>query len=187
MNLIEQIKVKDLTPYASNSRTHSLEQVDQIAASIKEFGFTNPVLIDANGIIIAGHGRVMAAKKLGLDLVPCLRLDHLTPTQIRAYVIADNKLALNAGWDESLLAKELETLKDDIDLTVIGFNESELLEIIGMTEELGKLKELTIQEPPKMTWVLIGIPTIEFGSINKTIEDIAKTPSTLVEITSNDG
>ena len=92
-------KVAELVPYARNSRTHSEAQVAQIAASIREFGFTNPDLVDAKGEIIAGHGRVMAAKLLGLAEVPVLVLDHLTDAQRRAYVIADNKLALNAGWD----------------------------------------------------------------------------------------
>lgn len=94
---IELIKTIDLVPYARNSRTHSDEQVAQIMASIKEFGFTNPVLVDEDGMIIAGHGRTVAAQRLGLDEVPVIRLDHLTPAQKQAYVIADNKLALNAG------------------------------------------------------------------------------------------
>lgn len=124
---IESLALDALIPYARNSRTHSDAQVAQIAASIKEFGFTNPVLIDAQGGIIAGHGRVMAARKLGLDEVPCIRLGHLTEAQRRAYVIADNKLALNAGWDNELLALELGELQDlgfDLDLT--GFNQDEL-------------------------------------------------------------
>ena len=96
---IETIPVEKLVPHARNSRTHSDEQVAQIARSIREFGFTNPVLIDKDGTIVAGHGRVMAARKLGLASVPCIRLGHLTPAQVRAYVIADNKLALNAGME----------------------------------------------------------------------------------------
>jgi len=102
--------VSALIPYARNSRTHSDEQVAQIAASIREFGFTNPVLIDADSGIIAGHGRVMAARKLGMDAVPCLRLGHLSDTQKRAYIIADNKLALNSGWDAEALQIELAEL-----------------------------------------------------------------------------
>ena len=92
-------KVKDLIPYVNNSRTHSDDQVNQVAASIKEFGFTSPVLIDEQGGLIAGHGRVMAAKKLGLDEVPCITLSGLTEAQKKAYIIADNQLPLNAGWD----------------------------------------------------------------------------------------
>jgi ParB-like chromosome segregation protein Spo0J len=97
---IDRLSVEKLIPYAKNSRTHSAEQVAQIAASIKEFGFNNPVLIDEDNGIIAGHGRVMAAQKLGLQAVPCIRLAHLSDTQRKAYVIADNRLALNAGWDD---------------------------------------------------------------------------------------
>ena len=99
---IEYLALDALIPYARNSRTHNDAQVAQIAASIKEFGFTNPVLVDVDGGIIAGHGRVLAARKLGLSEVPCIRLGHLTETQQRAYVIADNKLALNAGWDAQM-------------------------------------------------------------------------------------
>jgi ParB-like chromosome segregation protein Spo0J len=100
---IESVRIDVLIPFAKNSRTHDDAQVAQIAASIREFGFTNPVLIDEANGIIAGHGRVMAARKLKLAEVPCIRLAHLTDAQKRAYVIADNKLALNAGWDEAML------------------------------------------------------------------------------------
>lgn len=128
---IEQVSVSTLIPYARNSRTHSDEQVSQIAGSIREFGFTNPVLIDADGTIIAGHGRVMAAKKLGLETVPCIRLGHLTPSQVRAYVIADNKLALNAGWDDQMLRSELESLQEDgFNMDLTGFSEEELAELL---------------------------------------------------------
>ena len=128
---IEQVKIESLIPYARNSRTHSDGQVAQIAASIKEFGFTNPVLIDETGSIIAGHGRVLAARKLGMADVPSIRLTHLTEAQKKAYVIADNKLALNAGWDDEMLAVELTDLKDmgfDLDLT--GFSADELTEVM---------------------------------------------------------
>ena len=107
---IEQIAITALTPYNRNARTHSPAQVQQIAASISEFGFVNPVLIDKSGMIIAGHGRVMAAGKLGLEVVPCLRVDGLTEAQIRAYILADNQLALNGGWDQDLLRGELAAL-----------------------------------------------------------------------------
>lgn len=124
---IEYVQVSTLTPYARNSRTHTPQQVKQIAASIREFGFTNPVLIDEANGIIAGHGRVMAAEHLQLDVVPCIRLDYLTEAQKRAYVIADNKLALNAGWDDELLKVELDDLQSrDYDLSLLGFNEAEL-------------------------------------------------------------
>src|SRR5262249_43938766 len=107
---IEWVALKALTPYARNARTHSKKQVRQIADSIREFGFTNPVLIDDGNTILAGHGRVAAAKLLGLEQVPCLRISGLTTAQRRALVLADNKLALNAGWDEELLAAELQAL-----------------------------------------------------------------------------
>ena len=124
---IETIKTTALIPYARNSRSHSESQVAQIAGSIREFGFTNPVLIDAENGIIAGHGRVMAAGVLGLASVPCIRLAHLTETQKRAYIIADNKLALNAGWDEEMLGLELADLReDDFDLGLLGFSDDEI-------------------------------------------------------------
>ena len=136
---IENIPTDKLIPYARNSRTHSETQVAQIAGSIREFGFTNPVLIDAQNGIIAGHGRVMAAQKLGLKEVPCIRLSHLTETQRKAYVIADNKLALNSGWDEEMLGLELADLREmDFDLGMLGFTEDELgafdVEEAGMPE-----------------------------------------------------
>lgn len=127
---LEHRPLADLVPYAKNSRTHSAAQVAQIAASITAFGFTNPVLIDAKGGIIAGHGRVLAAKSLGLESVPVLVLDHLTEAQRRAYVIADNKLAMNAGWDEDLLREEIEALgAEEVDLAVLGFSDGELQSI----------------------------------------------------------
>ena len=131
---IEQLPTGDLIPYARNSRTHSDAQVAAIAGSIREFGFTNPVLIDGENGIIAGHGRVLAAQKLGMDKVPCIRLGHLTEAQKRAYVIADNKLALNAGWDEELLKVELQELVDaDPELAgLTGFTEEELAELAGI-------------------------------------------------------
>ena len=145
---IETLKTADLIPYARNTRTHSEAQVAQIAGSIREFGFTNPILIDAENGIIAGHGRVMAAQKLGLDKVPCIRLGHLTETQRRAYIIADNKLALNAGWDEEMLALELGDLGDlDFDLSLIGFDEAELGDIMAETTE-GETDPDDVPEPP---------------------------------------
>lgn len=120
---LERLPLDRLIPYANNSRTHSEEQVAQIAASIREFGFTNPILIDEADGIIAGHGRVLAARKLGMEEVPCIRLGHLSEAQRRAYVIADNKLALNAGWDEELLAVELSSLREvGFDLGLTGFD-----------------------------------------------------------------
>lgn len=124
---IEQVEVEKLIPYARNSRTHNDAQVAQIAASIKEFGFNNPVLIGEDNDIIAGHGRVLAARKLELTSVPCIRLGHLTENQKKAYVIADNRIALNAGWDEEMLKLELSALAEtQIDLSLLGFSEAEL-------------------------------------------------------------
>ena len=119
---IQYKATEDLIPYARNSRTHSAEQVAQIAASIREFGWTNPVLIDGENGIIAGHGRVLAAHKLGETQVPTIELSHMSDTQKRAYIIADNKLALNAGWDNEMLALEIDDLKEaGFDLSFTGF------------------------------------------------------------------
>ena len=124
---IEQTATTDLIPYVSNSRTHSEGQVAQIAASIKEFGFNNPVLVDKEKGIIAGHGRVLAARKLGMDKVPTVELSHLTETQRKAYIIADNKLALNADWDIYLLGGEIADLdQEGFDLDLLGFTEQEV-------------------------------------------------------------
>ena len=121
---IEKVKTDVLIPYVRNARTHSDEQVAQICGSIKEFGFTNPVLIDSDKVIIAGHGRVMAAQRMGLSEVPCIKLDYLTEAQKKAYIIADNQLALNAGWNEELLALEIEELNDlDFNLDLLGFDD----------------------------------------------------------------
>ena len=137
--MIEKISIDKLIPYANNARTHSDEQVAQIAASIREFGFNNPVLIAEDDTIIAGHGRVMAARKLNLSEVPCLRLSHLTETQRKAYILADNKLALNAGWENNLLSLELTELADSgFDITLTGFTQEEMdaLKPIEVTEGL---------------------------------------------------
>lgn len=133
---IEYKKVDDLLPYARNARTHSEEQITQLASSIKEFGFNNPVAIDSDNMILCGHGRVMAAKKLGLDKIPTVNLSHLTPTQKKAFILADNKLALNAGWNEEILKLELEELKlADFDLDLTGFDSGDLKEIFDEGEE----------------------------------------------------
>lgn len=129
---IKTAQVADLIPYARNSRTHSDEQVSQIAASIKEFGFLNPVIVDGENGIIAGHGRVLAAKKLGMIEVPAVEASHLTDAQRRAYIIADNKLALNAGWDDEMLRIEFDELGAmgfDLDLTGFSLDEINALQI----------------------------------------------------------
>jgi len=147
---IEKLSIDDLLPYAKNSRTHSNEQVAQIAASIKEFGFNNPVLIDREGTIIAGHGRVMAARKLGLAEVPTIRLGHLNENQRKAYVIADNRLALNAGWDTEMLALELTDLKnEDFDLSLLGFDDDELAKLLQPETVEGLVDEDAVPELPE--------------------------------------
>jgi hypothetical protein len=134
---IEQRKVESLIPYINNSRKHSDEQVAQIAASIKEFGWTNPVLVDGDNGIIAGHGRLMAARKLGMDEIPTIELAHLSQAQKKALIIADNKLALNAEWDENLLKLELQDLEElSFDLNLLGFDSNEINEFFDKNEEV---------------------------------------------------
>ena len=126
---IKQVKIVDLKPYDKNARTHSPKQVEEIARSIKVFGFTNPVLIDQKNMIIAGHGRVMGAKELGMTEVPIIRIEYLSEAEKRAYILADNKLAEKAGWDKEILAIELQELmiiEDDFDITLTGFETPEI-------------------------------------------------------------
>lgn len=159
---LERIPVDALVPYARNSRTHSDAQIEQIAASIREFGFTNPVLVDEAGGIIAGHGRVMAARLLGMAEVPCLRLSHLSEQQKRAYVIADNKLALNAGWDDDMLRAEIEALRvADYDLDLLGFRTDEIADLFAAVaeentrdpEDAPPLEETAVSKPGDV-WIL---------------------------------
>jgi DNA modification methylase len=139
---IEMMPLASLTAYDKNSRTHSPEQVKQIAASLREFGFTNPVLIDSSGGIIAGHGRVMAAESMGMVVVPCLRLAHLSEAQKRAYIIADNKLAENAGWDMDILRLELGELNEiGYDLDLLGFEAVELKDLLAFLDPNGGLTD----------------------------------------------
>jgi DNA modification methylase len=148
---IEVWPTDKLVPYDKNPRTHSPEQVNQIAASIAEFGFLNPILVDTAAGIIAGHGRLQAAKQLGLAQVPVVVLDHLTEAQKRAYVIADNKLALNAGWDEDLLRAEMTALAaEDFDLPVIGFSDDELAALLAEPNTAeGQTDEDAVPEAPE--------------------------------------
>lgn len=142
-------KVNELKPYEMNARTHSKEQVDQIVKSIQEYGFTNPLLIDEKNNIIAGHGRLEASKKLNYIEVPCIVLKGLTETQKRAYIIADNKMALNAGWNDELLKLELEDLKAlDFDLELTGFTTDELNDLLKSDEDI-EIVEDEAPEPPK--------------------------------------
>lgn len=147
---VAYIATTDVIPYANNPRTHSEQQVAQVAASIKEFGFNNPILLDEHNGIIAGHGRLAAAQKLGMDLVPTITLAGLTEAQRKAYVIADNKLTENGGWDYDLLAVEIERLKElEVDVDLTGFDAEELQVITqdvafepASEDEQGKLDEL---------------------------------------------
>ena len=148
-------KVSDLIPYVNNSRTHSDEQVNQVASSIKEFGFTSPVLIDEQGGIVAGHGRVMAAQKLNLSEVPCITLKGLTEAQKKAYVIADNQLPLNAGWDLDTLRLEIETLQElDFDLGLLGFDDKVLDQLLDIDCELPDLPDGDRDPYQQKTFVL---------------------------------
>jgi len=154
---IEHRSVGELIPYALNSRTHSESQVTQIAASIREFGFTNPLLVDEQGGIIAGHGRLMAAKKLGMAEVPTITLAGLTTAQKKAYVIADNKLALNAGWDNDLLALEFAELKGlDFDLDLTGFSAEEIAALVPVEIAAGLTDEDAVPEVPEQPVTVLG-------------------------------
>ena len=159
---IEYLAPSQLTPYVNNARTHSPEQIDQIAASIKEFGFVNPILVDERGVIVAGHGRLAAAHKLGMSQVPVIYLKHLTETQRRGLIIADNRIAMNAGWDEELLKVELEALQiEDFDLDLLGFDPTEIDNILFSDEEdtseedeaVPELPEVPISKPGDV-WIL---------------------------------
>jgi hypothetical protein len=145
---IERWPLDRLIPYARNARTHSDDQVAQIAASIVEFGWLNPVLIDEAGSVIAGHGRLLAARKLGLETVPVIRASHLTPAQVQAYRLADNRLAELSGWNEEMLAAELAALRDeDVDLGLLGFDDAEIDRLLAeSSEEAGAADEAP--EPP---------------------------------------
>ena len=183
---IEQRNIDALIPYVRNARTHSDEQVAQLAGSIKEFGWTNPILVDGDNGLIAGHGRLLAARKLGLETVPVIELAHMTEAQKKAYIIADNKLALNAGWDNELLALELGDLQlDGIDLSLVGFSIDELsgLGVLGgcgdgsgdgQQQEAGKLSDKFLIPPfsvisardgwwqdRKRTWIAMGLRSEE--------------------------
>lgn len=163
-------KVADLIPYARNARTHDEAQVAMLAGSIREFGFTNPVLLREDGIL-AGHGRVMAARVAGLEEVPTVDLGHLSPTQAKAYVLADNQLALKAGWDYDMLRTELEELRDaDFDLGLAGFTDADLSGLLddwaGAPADLDKHGEHTDAIPGKITI------TVAAGDVDKAREAI---------------
>jgi DNA modification methylase len=149
---LEYIEIDRLIPYANNARTHSDEQIKKIQASLREFGFVNPVLVDKGNGIIAGHGRVEAARREGLTEVPCVRIEHLTEAQKKAYILADNRLALDAGWNMDILKVELEELKElDFDIDLTGFNDEELSDLFGeeSDEAVEDDYEVALPEEPK--------------------------------------
>jgi DNA modification methylase len=175
------VPLASLFPYAANARTHSEAQVAQIAASIAEFGFVNPVLVDAAGVLVAGHGRVLAAKRLGLASVPAIRLAHLTEAQARALRLADNQIALNSGWNEALLAAELARIRDEgvVDLDVLGFSGLELDQLLATAEggddaaldEAPPLPEVPITRPGDL-WIC-GPHRVLCGDATK-LEDVKR-------------
>ena len=169
-------KINELKPYENNSRTHDENQIKQICESIKEYGWTNPVLIDEKGMIIAGHGRVLGAQKLGIKEVPCIVLSGLTDAQKKAYVIADNKMALNAGWNEELLKTELENLKDlDFDLELTGFSKKELDKLFDEINESNPYTSKTEIPQYEIKGEMPEIhELIEEEKVNQLIEDIRK-------------
>jgi len=141
---IKMRAIRDLVPYATNSRTHSEAQIAQIAESMQEFGFTNPVLVSADSVIIAGHGRILAADWLGMTEVPTVELGHLTPTQLKAYVIADNQVALNAGWDFEILKDEIIILESEFNVNLLGFDDGFMADLLGETEYGKQNRELNM-------------------------------------------
>lgn len=162
---VQERSIASLHPYAGNARTHSKRQISQIAKSISKFGFTNPVLIADDDTIIAGHGRVIAARQIGMTHVPTIRLSHLTPAQRRAYVIADNKLALNAGWDQELLAIELQGLIDlDFDLELTGFSLAEVDTVLGAAADADPEAS---DDPTDLVPPLRGLAVTQRGDIWK--------------------
>jgi hypothetical protein len=157
--IVERRSIDRLIPYIRNARTHSEEQIAQVAASIVEFGWTNPILVGADGVIIAGHARLLAARKLGMTEVPVIVLEHLTETQRRALVLADNRLALNAGWDEEMLRVELESLQEDgFDLDIVGFTDDEIEDLLRDSEQLveGGTDEDSVPETPETAVTVPG-------------------------------
>ena len=181
---IEYKDINDLIPYVNNARTHSEEQINQIASSIKEFGFTNPVLIDKNDGLIAGHGRVMGAKKLGLKEVPTITLDNLTEAQKKAYIIADNKISLNAGWDEELLKIELQSLQEmDFDYSNLGFDFEFNIEEISEDEDYScKNKEINTDDYEDIMELKFKLTFSEYEEAREKLKEIANTPENALKI-----
>jgi len=178
--------IKDLIPYVSNTRTHSDEQVQQIASSIKEFGFTNPVLLDEKDGVVAGHGRILGAKLLQLDEIPTITLTGLSEAQIKAYIIADNKLALNAGWDEELLKVEIEALQEmNFDIDLLGFDNDELKGILDGFEDEDfseKNQEINVDDYDDEMELKFKLTFDEYNEAKDKLKEIASTPENALKL-----
>ena len=171
---IELKSIDSLIPYAKNARIHNDSQIAQIAGSIKEFGFNNPVLIDKDNGIIAGHGRVMAARKLGLTEVPTIQLDHLSETQSKAFILADNRIALNSHWDEEILSLELSDLKNALDLTDLGFEVAELDKLLNGVAILDEMPDLRIGDREPIQQMTFKLHDDQVDTVDQALEFIKK-------------
>jgi hypothetical protein len=175
---IELRNIETITPYERNPRRND-HAVEAVAKSIKEFGFQQPIVVDRDGVIIVGHTRYKAAKKIGITQVPVHVAIDLTPAQAKAYRIADNKAGETSLWDDVLLEQEMNDLSESFDMTDFGFENPQI--------EPTKMIAIEIRKPPAMAWVLVGIPTVRFSEINKLIESIAGIEGVFCETTVNDG
>jgi ParB-like chromosome segregation protein Spo0J len=171
---IEQKSIDLLIPYAKNARIHNEAQIAQIAGSIKEFGFNNPVLIDKDNGIIAGHGRVLAARKLGFKEVPTIQLDHLSENQRKAFILADNRIAMNSHWDEEILSLELSDLKDALDLTDLGFEVAELDKLMNGILPLDEMPDLRIGDREPIQQMTFKLHDDQVDTIDQAIEYVKK-------------
>lgn len=171
---IELKDIDSLIPYAKNARIHNEAQIAQIAGSIKEFGFNNPVLIDKDNGIIAGHGRVMAARKLGLQEVPTIQLDHLSDNQRRAFILADNRIAMNSHWDEEILSLELSDLKNAMDLTDLGFEVPELDKLMNGIIPLDEMPDLRIGDREPIQQMTFKLHDDQVDTVDQAIEYVKK-------------
>jgi ParB-like chromosome segregation protein Spo0J len=171
---IEQKSIDLLIPYAKNARIHNEAQIAQIAGSIKEFGFNNPVLIDKDNGIIAGHGRVLAARKLGLKEVPTIQLDHLSENQKKAFILADNRIAMNSHWDEEILSLELSDLKDALDLTDLGFEVAELDKLMNGILPLDEMPDLRIGDREPIQQMTFKLHDDQVDTVDQAIEYVKK-------------
>lgn len=183
---VRELPIQDIHPYAKNPRDNR-KAVESVARSVQEFGFQQPIVVDAEGVIIAGHTRYAAAKHLGLAKVPVVVADKLSPEQVKAYRLADNKTSELSSWVDDLLRAELQDLRElGIDMDTTGFDHSEIAALLNDDDASGSLREVTVQTPPKMAWVLIGIPTVRFGEISAHVETIAKVDGVRMETVVSD-